>query len=614
MHEAERDKTRSAGRPGGPRAGAAPPTAPTLGESARRTRRQGRRRRTRRLAAALLVVLLLLGPLVALEVWLQDRVGLGVAVAGVSLQGADEDAARERLAGELGRRLGAVRLETREGSYETTLAELGISVDLEATAAAAAAAGWHSLPFGLDLWLPGQGEVAPVVRVDEEAFAAGVAAAEAELGREPRDARLRWEGADLDVTVSEDGLAIDEEALRAALVQAVRAGRPFEGPAPTVLVPPAVTTAQARERLPIARLYLERPLELRYKARRVVLQPEVMAGMLAVNCGDDAGFHPLTFDNPEARRRLRRLFGALERRAVDARLLVSATGRLTIEPSRDGIALDMDELVADLDEAAAGDGRRSVHVAVVAVRPKLTTEEAERNGLASQGSQFVTYFDVHNAARVRNIARAAGLADGTVIAPGATFSLNQTLGPRSVNRGFDYAPVIAGDGVLRQGVGGGICQYATTLFNAAFFAGLPIVERHAHGLFIDHYPVGRDATVSWGGPDLKFRNDTGAPLTLRSWVRGNALTVVLVGKTGRTVTYETGPFTDVRTPSHGKSDPRVVYDEDLPKGLVRWERGGDGRTVRVTRVVKQGDRVLRRDTFVSTYRPTDWIKRVGTGG
>jgi vancomycin resistance protein YoaR len=595
----------------------APPTAPsppTLRDSSRMARRQGKRRRVRRVAVVVLVALLVVGPLVALEVWLQDRVGLGVAVAGVSLQGADEGDARDRLVAELAARVEPVRLETREGTYETTLAELGVRVDFEATAAAAAGAGWRRLPLGLEVWLPGEGDVAPVVTVDDKVFAAGVEAAGGELGRAPRDARLRWNGEDLEVTLSEDGLGIDAEALRAALVAAAKAGRPFEGPAPTAVITPEVTTEQARERLPIARLYLARPLELRLKSRRIVLQPELMAGMLSVNRGEDADVAPLTFDNAEARRTLRRLFARVERPAADARFVVSSAGRLTIEPSRAGVALDMDELLADLDAAASGGGRRSVHVAVVPVEPRLSTEEAERNGLASQGAQFVTYFDTANAARVQNIARAAGLADGTVIPPGATFSLNQTLGPRSVNRGFDYAPVIAGDGVLRQGVGGGICQYATTLFNAAFFAGLPIVERHPHGLFIDHYPVGRDATVSWGGPDLKFRNDTGASLTLRSWVRGHALTVALVGKTGRTVTYETGPFTNVRKPSYGKSDPRVVFDEDLSKGVVRWERGGDGRTVRVTRVVKQGDRVLIRDTFVSTYRPMDWIKRVGTGG
>jgi len=614
MDEAVRGEVTESGAPGTPRPLTATLAAPTLDESSRRTRARGRRRRARRVAAVVLASLLVVGPLVALEVWLQDRAGLGVAVAGVSLQGADETAARERLEQELASRVEPVTLETREGAYETTLAELGVTVDVEATAAAAAAAGWRTLPLGLKVWVPGRGGVAAVVRVDDEVFAAGVAAANAALGREPRDARLRWNGAELDVTLAEDGLALDEAALRGALVRAVEAGRAFEGPAPTALVPPQVTTEEARARLPVARQYLERPLELRFKARRVVLQPKVMAGMLAVNRGDDAEFYPLTFDNPEARRALRRLFAKVERPAVDARFVVSSAGRLTIKPSRGGVALDMEELVADLDEAASGVGRRSVHVAVVPVGPRLSTEEAERNGLASRGSQFVTYFDVHNTARVRNIARAAGLADGTVIAPGQTFSLNQTLGPRSVNRGFDYAPVIAGDGVLRQGVGGGICQYATTLFNAAFFAGLPIVERHAHGLFIDHYPVGRDATVSWGGPDLKFRNDTGKPLTLRSWVQGNALTVALVGKTGRTVEYTTGPFTDVRKPATSRSDPRVVYDDDLSKGVVRWEIGGDGRTVRVTRVVKQGDRVLLRDSFVSTYRPMDWIKRVGTGG
>ena len=154
-------------------------------------------------------------------------------------------------------------------------------------------------------------------------------------------------------------------------------------------------------------------------------------------------------------------------------------------------------------------------------------------GLSSLGSQFVTYFDPRNTSRATNIALAAKLVDGTVVEPGETFSLNAAMGPRTTNRGFDYAPVIAADNVLRQGVGGGICQYATTLFNAVFFAGLPVVEREAHSLYISHYPIGRDATVSWGSVDFKFRNDTGKTLMIRSWIDGGALTVALVGKTGR---------------------------------------------------------------------------------
>ena len=212
-----------------------------------------------------------------------------------------------------------------------------------------------------------------------------------------------------------------------------------------------------------------------------------------------------------------------------------------------------------------------------------------------------------------NIALAAKLVDGSVVKPGETFSLNAAMGPRTTNRGFDYAPVIASDNVLRQGVGGGICQYATTLFNAVFFAGLPVVERKCHSLYISHYPVGRDATVSWGSTDFKFKNDTGKALLIRSWVEADALTVAIVGKTGREITYTTSAFYDVRKPAHGKANPRVIYDSDLGPGIVRWEPGVDGRSVRVERTVRdESGKVLFRDTFVSHYEPLDWLKRVGT--
>ena len=244
--------------------------------------------------------------------------------------------------------------------------------------------------------------------------------------------------------------------------------------------------------------------------------------------------------------------------------------------------------------------------------PKLSTADVESMGLSALGSQFTTYFDPRNASRANNIALAAKLVDGTLVEPGETFSLNAAMGPRTANRGFDYAPVIAADNVLRQGVGGGICQYATTLFNAVFFAGLPVVEREAHSLYISHYPIGSDATVAWGAIDFRFRNDTARSIMIRSWIDGGALTVALVGKTGRQVTSTTSDFYDVRKPAHGKSDPRVVYDTDLGPGVIRWEQGIDGRTVKVQRTVRDGGgEVLFRDTFVSRYAPLDWVKRVG---
>ena len=311
------------------------------------------------------------------------------------------------------------------------------------------------------------------------------------------------------VVPGEDGVSVDPVALERAILAAIDEGRAYAGEIPVKAVPPKVSTADAEERAGAAGAYLSRPLTLRLRERSVQLTPAAIAGMLAVNTSSDADLYPLTFDNAVAKARLHQLFSYAETQPQDAQIVVHAEGGITVLPSRDGIVLDMPQLVDDLDAAASGGGLRQVVVALRPALPGLTSDDVATMGLASLGSQFTTYFDASNPGRATNIALAAKLVDGTIVQPGATFSLNATMGPRSVNRGFDYAPVIAGDGVLRQGVGGGICQYATTLYNAVFFAGLPVVERHAHGLLIAHYPVGRDATVSWGGPDFKFRNDTG---------------------------------------------------------------------------------------------------------
>jgi vancomycin resistance protein YoaR len=108
--------------------------------------------------------------------------------------------------------------------------------------------------------------------------------------------------------------------------------------------------------------------------------------------------------------------------------------------------------------------------------------------------------------RVINIRRAAQLLDGTVLAPGERWSMNSALGRRTRARGFVPAPMISG-GVLVNSVGGGISQVATTLYNAAFFAGLRLVAHTPHSFYISRYPMGREATISWGGPELIFQND-----------------------------------------------------------------------------------------------------------
>jgi vancomycin resistance protein YoaR len=141
--------------------------------------------------------------------------------------------------------------------------------------------------------------------------------------------------------------------------------------------------------------------------------------------------------------------------------------------------------------------------------------------------------------RVTNIRRAAELLDGTQLAPGETFSMNEALGERTVARGFVPAPMILGDRFV-DSVGGGISQVATALYNAAFFAGLELVAHTPHSVQIDRYPPGREATVSWGGPELVFRNDWPAPLRMQLRTTETTLTVRFYSaRLGRRVETET---------------------------------------------------------------------------
>ena len=568
-------------------------------------------------ATAALILVVFAAGFVALQLVMRDRIGDGVTVASLDVGGQTAAAARDTLARDLVPRVSTVQLQTgADEPLMLTLAQLGMSVDTTATAQAALARSRYRLPLGLQVWLPGGGgDVSPSVRVNAAAYQQGLEAVRAAVDAAPRDAGLEISASGDGVTVvpSKNGTTTDAVALGRAIEASVVRGRAYAGPVPMKAVAPQVSTADAEARAGVAARYLSRPVTLSYRGRAVVLSPRDMAGMLSVNKRADADTYPLTFRNERASARLHELFSWAETPPVNARIEVHPEGGITVTPSKVGEVLDMEVLLDDLDDTALGGGLRSIFVALKPAMPELTSEDVETMGLSSLGAQFVTYFDPRNTTRAGNIALAAQLVDGSVIEPGQTFSLNRAIGPRTTNRGFDYAPVIAADGVLRQGVGGGICQYATTLFNAVLLAGLPVVERQAHSLYISHYPIGRDATVAWGAVDFAFNNDTGKALLIRSWVEGDHLTVAIVGKTGREVTFKTSAFYDSRKPAHSKSDPRVIYDADLGPGVVRWERGIDGHSVKVERTVRDAKgAVLFRDAFVSHYEPLDWVKRVGT--
>jgi vancomycin resistance protein YoaR len=211
--------------------------------------------------------------------------------------------------------------------------------------------------------------------------------------------------------------------------------------------------------------------------------------------------------------------------------------------------------------------------------------------------------------RIHNVQLVSHLVDKHVIAPGTTFSFNQTTGARTAEKGFKEAPVII-NGELQTGLGGGVCQVSTTVFNAAYEAGLPMVSRTNHALYISHYPQGRDATVNYPDTDLKFTNDTGHWLLLRTWVGSSSLTVALYGTpVHRRVVSETRPLVvSGPVPTKKLPDPALFVGQRVVE-----ETGEPPRSTSVRRRVYDAKGKLLYDTtFYSSYRGEPTVVRTGT--
>ena len=186
--------------------------------------------------------------------------------------------------------------------------------------------------------------------------------------------------------------------------------------------------------------------------------------------------------------------------------------------------------------------------------------------------------------------------------------MNAALGKRTTARGFVPAPMIS-DGRLVSSVGGGISQVATALYNAAFFAGLRLVEHRPHSFYISRYPMGREATISWGGPELIFHNDREAPVLVRITATADAVTVRMYSSVARAVRSWTG-----RPYAYVQPTTRVVRNPALPRGTTRLLQpaGGPGFTIEYGRRVLRGSRVIANDHFVVRYEPVNRVVEVGT--
>ncbi len=241
----------------------------------------------------------------------------------------------------------------------------------------------------------------------------------------------------------------------------------------------------------------------------------------------------ISFDGAEVMQTVKARVGDISTSPIDARFEVATEPRpagsqeLTVRvvPSVKGTRCCRADSVDRLTAALRASERKLVVLELDQIEASISTESLQSLGIVEPIGTFTTKHKAGEV-RVKNIHRIADLLQGMVIKPGETFSVNDTIGPRSEANGFFSAGVIE-QGIFKEDFGGGISQFATTMFNAAFFAGLDLVEYQSHSLYISRYPYGREATLSFPSPDLKIRNNTPHGILIWPSYTNSTITVTL---------------------------------------------------------------------------------------
>jgi len=306
----------------------------------------------------------------------------------------------------------------------------------------------------------------------------------------------------------------------------------------------------------------------------------------------------LGFDPDTLAEKIAPFTAALQAPPRDAAFVINGDDEVAIVAGRSGTLVDPELIAAELLAAAYLPSRRAQLPFAQGVEPEFTTADAEALGVVGKVSEFTTFHSCCQP-RVTNIQRMADLVNGVIIMPGEEFSLNEHVGLRTEENGFVEAPMIL-RGEFVPSVGGGVSQFATTLFNAIFYGGYEDVYHQPHSYYFSRYPEAREATVSFPNPELIFRNDTAAAVLIRTEYTDESITVKFFGDNeGRQVTESLSPRRSFRNPA-----VEYVTDSGLTPGSeVVLERGSTGWTVTLTRTITYPDGTDKSEEWDWTYRP-----------
>jgi len=501
-----------------------------------------------------------------------------------------------------------VRFLAGEETYSFAANQLGVQPDWGGAVSAAERAGDGFGPLRGFRRLRARvfgAEVLPSIAVSEAALEYVLDQIAADVNRAPVSARLERRGLRIRIVPEQAGARLNRPAAEEIVVRALAELEPTTSSTglPVATTKPPVSAELLALSAGRARMALSAPVTLRAAKRTYRVPRWRIAELLSLPKG---GSTKLAIAGPKADAYFRGLSERIGRSPQDATFAVYGDA-VQVVPSRDGLELNVPLAARAILRAATRPTNRVAQLTVVRAVPERSTADALAMGIDTRMASYKTYYS-GTADRITNLQLGVRALDGTLVAPGATFSLNEAIGERTQERGFRAAPVIIGN-EYEEEVGGGTSQVATTAFNAAWEAGLEISERHPHSLYISRYQLGRDATVYWPSLDLKFVNDTPSWVLVRGFVEGDGISIGIYGGERRRVESSvsslvvTGPFTVERT-----------LDPTLPKGktVVEEEGSRPTRTSATRKIYAADGKLLDTETWTTSYVGQERVVRVGT--
>lgn len=551
----------------------------------------------------------------------------GVSVEDVDLGGLGPADARQELQRLADERLGEAVVLTHDGQeFTVEPAEVGADVDVDAMLTAALSAGRDGSFLqdqvaalrGTDVRLELE------VEVDDEAVRARIEdiAAAVDTDPFPGDVSVDPVTLEIDTRDPEPGVATQQDEAVDAVEAALDAPGAETLELPTERIQPETDASDVEAVAATARNAVETELVLTSEDGELVLAPREVAALLSTE---------QTGQGSEARLRLTVTEAAVDEVVVplaepllreprNASYDVPRSPPVTfddqgdtswspvavdasVEPGRTGTEVEPG-LAAPALARAVRAGEREVSLPLGEYPAEFSTEEAQEQAPTHLLSTFTTYHACCQT-RVANIQRLADLVDDTLVLPGEQFSINQISGVRECSKGFQPAGMIL-DGEIVDSCGGGVSQFGTTTVNAVFFAGLDPDAYKPHSFYISRYPMAREATLNYPSPDLdvRFTNDTGSPIVVRTSYTSTSITVSFYGRSDVVEVRA-----DVGSPTnYSSSSTERRVNRDLPPGASRVVQSGrSGFYVSLTRTVVREGGATTTDDWSNTYVPVRQI-------